>query len=98
MFGISPLTPLTSMLLVWAAITTVFVILMIYRSLVVMREDDQLFLNPVESSEEAAQKEIRGKISRLAPYTKGFGFASAGLAVVIAGFWIYQGISQINAP
>ena len=92
------MTPFMWMVGVWGAVTTVFVILMIYRSLVAMREDDQLFLNEVESRMEVAQKEVRTRISRVAPYTKGFGFASAGLAVVIVGFWIYQGLTQLNAP
>jgi hypothetical protein len=92
------MTPFMWVLLVWGVVTTVFVILMIYRSLVAMQEDDQLFLNPTESILETEQKEVRNRISRLAPYTKGFGFTSAGLAVVIVGFWIYRGLVQFNAP
>jgi hypothetical protein len=95
MAGISPFM---WMLFAWGAVTAVFVILMIYRSLVSMREDDQLFLNPVQSAMEAEQIEVRHKISRLAPYTKGFGWTSAGLAVVIAGLWIYQALVRFNAP
>jgi len=86
------------MLLVWGAVTAVFIVLMIYRSLVTMREDDQLFLNDRESAMEAEQKEVLSKISRIAPYAKGFGFASAGLAVMIVGVWIYRGITQVNMP
>jgi hypothetical protein len=94
----SGITPFTWMLLVWGAVTTVFVILMIYRSLVSMREDDQLFLNDNETAMEAEQKAVRGKISRIAPYAKGFGYTSAGLAVMIAGVWIYRGFTQVNMP
>jgi hypothetical protein len=86
------------MLYVWGAVTTVFVILMIYRSLFSMREDDQLFLNPGESLREAEQTEIRHRIARVTPYTKGFGWTSAALAVVIAGVWVYRGFTQFNAP
>jgi hypothetical protein len=96
MFGMS--SPLTWVLLVWGAVTTVFVILMIYRSLFSLREDDQLFLASSESMLEREQEEIRDKISRVTPYAKGFGFASAGLLVVIAGMWIYRGLVQFNAP
>ena len=94
----SGITPFMWMLLVWGTVTIVFVILMIYRSLVSMREDDQLFLNDTESAMEAEQKAVRGKISRIAPYAKGFGFASAGLGVMILGVWIYRGITQVNMP
>ena len=92
------ISPFTWMLLVWGAVTTVFVILMIYRSLFSLREDDQLFLNESESLLEAEQAEIRQRIGRVTPYAKGFGFASVALAVVIAGVWIYRGIVQFNAP
>ena len=78
----SGITPFTWMLLVWGAITAVFIVLMIYRSLVSMREDDQLFLNPNESLLEAEQTEIRNRIDRVTPYTKGFGWTSAAMAVV----------------
>jgi hypothetical protein len=86
------------MLFVWGAVTAVFVILMIYRSLFSMREDDQLFLNPGESLLEAEQTEIRHRIASVTPYTKGFGWTSAALGVVIAGVWVYRGFTQFNAP
>jgi hypothetical protein len=95
MSGISPLMWMAGM---WAAVTVVFIALMIYRSLFSLREDDQLFLNTTESLLEAEQTEIRKRISRVTPYAKGFGFASAGLGVLILGFWIYQGLTQFNAP
>ena len=92
------ITPFMWILVVWGVVTLIFLILMIYRSMVAMEEDDQLFLNPTESVLEIQQKEVRNKISRLTPYTKGFGFTSIGLAVVIAGLWIYRGLVQFNAP
>lgn len=94
----SGISPFMWMLFAWGAVTTVFVILMIYRSLFSLREDDQLFLNPQESLLEAEQTEIRNKIDRVTPYTKGFGWTSAALAVVIAGVWVYRGFTQFNAP
>ncbi|HTT63695.1 MAG TPA: hypothetical protein VLW25_14900 [Bryobacteraceae bacterium] len=94
----SGVSPLTWMLLIWGTITAVFVVLMIYRSLVAMREDDQLFLDPAESKMQEEQNEVQRKMNRLTPYTKGFGFASAGLLVVIAGLWVYQALTRFNAP
>lgn len=94
----SGISPFMWILFAWGAVTTVFVILMIYRSLFSLREDDQLFLNPQESLLEAEQTEIRNKIDRVTPYTKGFGWTSAALAVVIAGVWVYRGFTQFNAP
>lgn len=93
MFGISPFTLL---LIAWGAITTVFVVLLIYRSLLSMKEDDQLFLNPAESKLEAEQREIMMRLNRLSPYTKSLGFASALLLVIMAGAWVYQGITSFS--
>jgi len=94
----SGISPFMWMMFAWGAVTTVFVILMIYRSLFSMREDDQLFLNPGESLLEAEQTEIRHRIARVTPYAKGFGWASAALTVGIAGVWVYRGFTQFNAP
>lgn len=95
---LSGLSPMMWMVVVWGIVTAVFVVLMIYRSIFSLREDDQLFLNPGENLMEHEQAEIRKRISTVTPYAKGFGWASAVLAVVAAGFWIYQGLTQYNAP
>lgn len=95
MTGISPLMGL---LFSWGAVTTAFVVLMIYRSLVTMREDDQLFLDSQPTARESEQKEIRGKLSRLRPYATGLGVASAGLGVATLGLWAYQAFTRFNAP
>ena len=93
MFGLSPLTAL---LISWAAVTVVLVILLVYRSIIGMKEDDQLFLNPAESKMEAEQREIMTRLNRLSPYTKSLGFASALLLVIMAGAWVYQGITSFS--
>ena len=93
MFGISPFT-LT--LIAWGVVTTLLALLLIYRSLLAMKEDDQLFLDPAESKLEAEQREIMMRLNRLSPYTKSLGFASALLLVIMAGAWVYQGITSFS--
>jgi hypothetical protein len=85
-------------LFVWAAVTSVFVILMIYRSLITMREDDQLFLDSNQTAMEKEQKAIQQKLNHLRPYAKGLGFASAGLGAGLVGLWVYQAITRFNSP
>jgi len=89
---------LTWMLLIWGIITGVFVVLMIYRALMSMKEDDQIFLDPAESKLEAEQHEIMARINRVTPYAKGFGFASAGLLLLMGGLWLYRGFTGLSAP
>lgn len=94
----SGVSPMMSMLLAWGAVTTAFVLLMIYRSLITMREDDQLFLDAAQKAAAAEQQEIQKKLSRLRPYTKGLGVASACLGAGVVGLWVYQAMSRFNAP
>jgi hypothetical protein len=54
-------TPLTVMLGAWGIVTCVFIGLMIYRSVIGMREEDQLYLD--SSVLEGQQKKIVAKCS-----------------------------------
>jgi len=89
------LTPLTAMLVVWGIVTFVFIGLMIYRSVIGMREEDQLYLG--SSVLAGQQREIVAKLDRIAPYTKGFGWAFAGLLLLIAGFAVYQAFTRFQS-
>lgn len=86
----SGMSPVTITLAVWGVITAVFVVLMIYRSLLSMREEDQLFLDPAEARQEAEQREIIQRVQRITPYAKGFGIASGGLLVLSGALWLHQ--------
>ena len=70
--------------------TAVLAVLLIYRSTVSMKEDDQLFLDSAESNLEKEQKEVRRRLERLAPYTKILGATSGLLLVAMASFWVYE--------
>ncbi len=94
----SGISPLMWILFAWAAVTVIFVVLMIYRSLITMREDDQLFLDANQTFMEAEQKAIQRKLGQIRPYAKGFGVASAALGVTVVGLWVYQAFTQFNAP
>jgi len=94
----SGVSPMMWVLCAWGAVTTAFVILMIYRSLITMREDDQLFLNPAQTVAAAEQQEVQNKLSRLRPYARGLGVASACLGAGVVGLWLYQAMTRFNAP
>jgi hypothetical protein len=40
--------PLTWTLIAWGCVTAALVVILIYRSLISMKEDDQLFLDPAQ--------------------------------------------------
>ena len=81
---------LNILLVVWGVATVALVGLLIYRSLLSMKEDDQLFLSAGEAKIEAEQKEIVSKLNRITPWTKGLGFASLGLLFLSGGIWLYE--------
>jgi hypothetical protein len=82
---------LLMLLIAWAVLTTILVLLLIYRSTLTMHEDDQLFLSEGESQMEADQVENLAKINRLTPYVQALGAVSGVLIMVIAGMWLYTG-------
>jgi hypothetical protein len=83
-------------LVVWGVITTVLIVLLIYRSTLTMQEDDQLFLGESESHMEKEQIEIMAKVNKITPVVKWIGAASGVLLLVIAGLAVYQGLQQMQ--
>jgi hypothetical protein len=92
----SGFTPLNLLLIFWGVITVVFIGLMIWKSLVGMQEDDQIFLDDAEAGFAKDQRKIVDKVKRITSYAKGFGFASAGLLLVIAGIVVYRGLYGLS--
>ncbi len=87
---------LTWLLIAWGALTAVLIVLLIYKSTLSMREDDQLFLDESESHMEQEQLEILRRMNKLTPLVRIFGAASGVLILVIAGIWIYNGFTQVQ--
>lgn len=92
MFGLSALS---TILVLWGVVTTILAVLLIYRSTISMKEDDQLFLDSAQSNLEKEQQEVRTRLERLTPYTMILGAASGLLLMVTAGLWVYQ---QFKSP
>jgi Tfp pilus assembly protein PilN len=88
------MSPLIGLLIVWGVLTAVLVILLIYRSTLTMREDDQLYLSDSGSSMQQEQTEILTKVNKLTPMVRILGAASGVLILVIAGMALY---TQLNA-
>jgi hypothetical protein len=86
----SGITPATVTLILWGVVTALLVVLLIYRSLVSNREDDQLFLDSATSNLEHEQQQVRQRLARLAPYTKILGATSGLLLMATAGLWVYD--------
>lgn len=85
---------LVILLIVWSVITAAFILVMIYRSVISLHEEDQLFLDQAGAQMEKEQQEVRAKVARITPYFKYLGVSSAALLVIIFSMWVYQGFTQ----
>jgi len=86
----SGISPATATLILWGVVTALLTALLIYRSLISMKEDDQLFLNSANSEQEKEQQKVQKRLERLAPYTKILGATSGLLLVATAGLWVWD--------
>lgn len=83
-----------TLLIVWGALATILVLLMIYKSTLTMHEEDCLYLDDCEKHMQAEQDEIHRKVGRVTPFVRIFGAASAMLILIIAGLWLYEGVTR----
>lgn len=85
---------MTPLLILWAGLTVVLVVLLIYRSTLSMHEDDQLFLDNAEAHMAKEQEELIVKMDRITPWLRVCGAGSAVLTVIIAGMILYSRFNQ----
>jgi len=85
---------MTPLLILWAGLTVVLVVLLIYRSTLSMHEDDQLFLDSAEAHMAKEQEELIGKMERITPWLRVCGAGSAVLTVILAGMLLYSRFNQ----
>ena len=84
--------PLAELLLiVWAVFTSVLLLLLIWRGVIAMHEDDCLFLDDAEEYLRKEQAEVQMRLKRLTPYIQTLSAISGALILVIAGIWVYRG-------
>ncbi len=85
---------LTYLLIIWGAVTAVFLGLLIWQSILSNKEDDQIFLDSAEDHMAREQREIVARITRLSRPITTTGIASAALLLVMAGVWLYHGLKM----
>jgi Tfp pilus assembly protein PilN len=79
----------------WGAVTTVLVILLIYRGTLTMHEDDQLFLDEAESAMQQEQAELLSKIDKLQPYVRATMAGSGALLAILVAIMVWDGIQRM---
>ncbi|HLB92704.1 MAG TPA: hypothetical protein VJK27_10210 [Terriglobales bacterium] len=88
------MTPMFGLLVAWGILTAILIILLIYRSTLTMHEDDSIFLNDTESQMHKDQMEVLVKMNRITPIVKILGALSGVMILIIAGLFVYQGLTS----
>jgi hypothetical protein len=81
---------MTPLLILWAGLTLVLIVLLIYRSTLSMHEDDQRFLDSAEAHMAKEQEELILKMDRIQPWLRVCGAGSAVLTLIIAGMLLWS--------
>jgi hypothetical protein len=86
---------MVTLAIAWGAVTTVLVVLLIYRGTLTMHEDDQLFLDEAESHMQEEQAQLLGKIDRLQPYVRATMVGSGALFAIMIAMLVWDGIQRM---
>ena len=82
------------LLIAWGIVFAIFLVLLLRKSLLEGREDDQLFIDAGQELMAKEQRELVSKIRALSRPIMTSGIAAGVLLLVIAGLWVYQGLKQ----
>jgi hypothetical protein len=86
---------LTSLLVFESVLTMAAVIMLIYRGMLDMKEEDHLILDEAESHFAREQVHIRKRVVSLSLYLKMVSIAWGILLVVIFGVWIAKSLNLV---
>jgi hypothetical protein len=86
--------PIFYLLIAWGIVFAVFLVLLLRKSLLESREDDQLFIDAANELMAKEQRELVSKIRALSRPLMTSGIAAGVLLLVIAGLWVYEGLKQ----
>ena len=84
------------LLIAWGIVTGILIVLLIYRSTLTMKEDDQLFLDESSSAMAAEQRELIAKVNKINPLVKALGASSGLMILVVAGWAVYIGLNSVQ--
>ena len=88
-------TSVVYLLLVWGLVTALLIALLVYRSFLESREDDQIYISQAEEHMAAEQRDIIDKVTRLGGPIKMLSIASGVLLVICAGAWLWAGFNSL---
>jgi hypothetical protein len=78
------------LLIIWAAISACFLGLLAYKGQLTRYEEDQLFLTDIRPNEQQLQSEIVRKVTKIEPFVRVFGIASAVMTAGIIAIFTFD--------
>jgi hypothetical protein len=81
-------------LIAWGVATFIFMLLLIWRSVLANHEDDQIFLDAAQDHMAREQQVLIAKINTLSRPIWTSGIVSGLLLLVLAGMWLYNGLKN----
>jgi hypothetical protein len=86
--------PILYVLIAWGFVTIIFILLLIWRSVLASHEDDQIFLDAAQDHMAREQQELVAKINKISRPLLTSGIVSGALFLLLAGMWIYNGFKN----
>jgi hypothetical protein len=86
--------PFLYLLITWGVVTAIFLMLVIWRSLLTSHEDDQIFLDAAGEHMAREQRELVTKINKLSSPILTSGIMAGVLLLAIAGIFVYNGLKN----
>ena len=83
---------LAMMMVVWGVLVSALIGLIIYRALLGVHEEDQIFLDKAEAALEQEQLDVVRRINRVDPYIRWLVVVSGAMLLIIGSVWIYKGL------
>ncbi len=77
---------------VWVVLTTLWLVLVVYRAMIGNREDDRLFLGKGEDHMAEEQRALANRLVKLGKPIWTLGVLSGALLVTIVTAWIWTGL------
>jgi hypothetical protein len=82
------------LLVAWGVVTAILIFVLIYRSMLENREEDQIFLDAAAQSMANEQRALVARIEGLSKPITALIVVSSVLLVAVAGLWLWQGFQN----
>lgn len=79
---------------VWAGLTAILLVLLLYRSNLTRYEDDQVYLDESADRHNKDQQELLTKVNRVTPVVRIVTVCTCVMTAAILGFYVWDAVKQ----